>query len=134
MKPSLEILQPNVKIALASGEAANALPIPQLDGDKFIAGGDVRTRLQQRLSNLVDRHVASYIRYIRTNRLSLAASHMAGSAFPFTEEESLSGRGVAGYSVFSSRRIQGVHQRGEGIRFRAGKFDCGMPEPAIPLW
>src|SRR5439155_23020072 len=123
VKPSLEILQANIKIATASGETAHDPPISQLDGDKFVAGRDVRTRLQQGLSNLVDRHFASYVRYIRTNRLPLAVNHMAGGALPFTKEELLSSREVAGYGVFSSGRIQGVHQGSQGIQFLGGQIE-----------
>src|SRR5438552_1356574 len=133
MKPPLEILQPNIKIALASGEAANALPIPQLDSDKLIAGGDALTGPEQRLSNLVDGPFASYLRYIRTNRLSLAVNHMAGGAFAFTEEELLSGRGIAGYGVFSSRRIQRVYQGGKGIQFLGGQIEWRHACPCNPV-
>src|SRR5947208_16910594 len=103
-------------MATASGKTGHDPPISHLDGDKFVAGSDVRTGLQQGLSNLVDRHFASYVRYIRTNRLPLAVNHMAGGALPFTEEELLSSREVAGYHVFSSRRIQRVYQVASGVQ------------------
>src|SRR2546425_10734078 len=48
---------------------------------------------------------------------------MAGGALPFTEEELLSSREVAGYHVFSSRRIQRVYQGGKGVQFLGGQIE-----------
>ena len=42
---------------------------------------------------------------------------------PFTKEELLSSREVAGYGVFSSGRIQGVHQGSQGIQFLGGQIE-----------
>src|SRR5216684_8573664 len=105
MELAFEILYSDIEIASNLGEASDSATIPQLHRDKLIAGNGVRAGFEQRFSDFFHCHPGSNIGEIRTDGFSSAVHHVAGSAFSFPEEESLSGNGIADGDALSSRRV-----------------------------
>src|SRR5439155_1779768 len=90
----------------------------------FLARSDLRIRLKQGRSNLVDRHGMAQVRQIRTDRSSSARDHMTGSTLPFGEEKLFAGLRVAGDIAGSRLPIQGVHEIGKGIQLPGRQGEC----------